>query len=130
MRGHQYVGFVSYFLPAALFPTVLFLGMPLSLFVGNVEYFSFYVLFPFLIAFIASLLLICIAYINVSSKRSSSHLLFFSGLYFLFSDVLAPVQLPELAGTKQAPAEPLLLTAVDVGLLFAAIIQPVQAHTM
>jgi len=122
MSGHQYVRFVSYFLPAALFPTVLFLGMPWSLFVENAEYFSFDVLFPFLIAFIASLLLICIAYMNVSLKRFSSHLLFFSGLYFLFSDVLAPVQLPELAGTKQAPAEPLLFTAVDVGLLVAAII--------
>lgn len=115
---------ISDVLPAWFLPGVMFLFLPVTLYLANRHELIGTVIFPFIAAFVISCILLSLLLFAKSSIRLTvSFFLFYIGLYILLADMLAPVQLGPLEGEpgQQTPGEPLVLTAVELLIALGVI---------
>jgi hypothetical protein len=112
-------------LPAYLPAVVLFVLMPFALYLPNQEVFNdnLTLVLPYLVlAVVYFIFLIALAFIVAQPLRTGIViLLFYIGLYLGLSDIMSPVQLRELMGGRETPAEPFFLTVVEVVLAISVI---------
>ena len=113
------------FLSALLPAVVVFLSIPLALFLPNQSEFGFspVVILPYLILFgLYIFFLFLILYLSGLFLRNKIvPILFYSGIFLFLSDILSPVQLGELTGNHNPNIdEPITLTAIE--LILAAVL--------
>lgn len=80
-------------------------------------------------ALIVGLLVLCLRAVFVFSIEKVCFWFFVAGIYFLFSDVFAPLQLARLDGATKLSDEPLLYTVIEALLLLAVIFFACQFKT-
>lgn len=117
---------------ASFLPTIVFLSIPVELFLGNPNEFPRDVLPPFFLAAGASMgILFLLSFLLSPTLRAYlSRLFFFMGLFVLLSQILVPVRMSSPSGMedKWTPLEPVTATLLQLMifllLLFAFIRLP------
>jgi hypothetical protein len=116
-------------LPAYLPAVVLFVLMPLALYLPNQGVFDNNLTFviPYLVLAVMYLVfLIALIFVGQPLRTGIVILLFYIGLYLCLSNILSPVQLEELAGRQETPKEPFFLTVVEVVLAVVVIFSAIK----
>lgn len=118
--------FWSNLLAASLPAAVLFLVLPVELYLPNQGEFDYklMVLLPYPLFFALWVLVWAALFLFLRPGRRTAiaAALVWCGLFLLLSDIVAPVQLSLLDGTQQQPDEPLGLTAREIALAAAILL--------
>lgn len=103
---------------ASFLPTVIFVSLPVELFLGNLDEFPREVLPPFFLAAGASMgVLLLLSFALSPSRRSRlGRWLFFIGLFVYLSQILVPVRMSSPSGMegKWTPLQPLAATLLQL----------------
>lgn len=106
---------------ASFLPTVLFLSIPVELFLGNLNEFPDDILNPFYLAAGASMAILLLLSFTLSPSWRSrlGRSFFFIGLFVYLSQILAPVRMSSPSGMedKWTPLEPMSATLLQFMIL-------------
>lgn len=118
--------FLFNLLPGYAPALILFLMIPIGIYVSNQAEFGhnigIVILFIELSALYFLILVFLILIMNAHASTKFIKFLFFMGIYLLLSDIFAPVQVGEIFGAGETPEEPLLLSIFEIVIIIALVI--------
>jgi len=116
---------ISDVFPAYLPAVVLFILMPLALYLPNQSILNnnLTLIIPYLVLAVVYFvfLITLVLFVGQPWRTKIVIVLFYIGVYLSLSDILSPVQMGELTGGRETPIEPLFLTVAEVVLAIIVI---------